>query len=80
MLDIIKGKLSQLKTGELVPIEEYKKAQTYYLNEDCQLLTQAQVTYDFAVMEEGEEKEVRLWFEEDEVYPVEKKKPVKWCA
>ena len=80
MLDIIKRKLSDLKTGEIVPLEEYKKAQTYYLNEDCLLLTQAQMTYDFAVMEEDKEQEIRLWFESDNVYPVRKKKPTEWNA
>ncbi|MCR9286759.1 MAG: hypothetical protein NXI23_05130 [Bacteroidetes bacterium] len=51
MIDIIKRKLQDLKIGEIVPIEEFRKAQTYYLNGDCQLLTQAQLTYDFAIME-----------------------------
>ncbi len=82
MLDIIKRKLQELKSGDLISVEEFKKAQLIYFNEDCQILTQAQNTFDFAVIknEEEVEEEVRLWFDEEDVIPVRKKKPSEWDA
>lgn len=80
MLETIKRKLQELKSGDLVPLADFKKAQLLYFNEDCQILTQAQNSFDFEVIEEGEAKAVRIWFDKEEIIPVRKKKPSEWDA
>lgn len=84
MLAIIKQKLEELKTGETVPTGAFKKAQTFYLNEDCQMLTQSQSKFDFAIKneeEEGEEEvEVSLRVMEDDILPLIDKKEAEWNA
>jgi len=80
MLAIIKKKLKDLKTGESVPLEAFKKAQTFYLNEDCQMLTQSQSKFDFAIENEGEEVEVSLSIAGDDILPLINQKEAEWNA
>lgn len=80
MIGLIKKKLQEIKQGTQVPTEEFKKANAYYFDERCQILTQSRFRFDFVVDAEEEIMEVTLKIEEENIFPVIKDKHQNWDA
>jgi hypothetical protein len=78
MLRSIKSKIKQLRDSNEVSELVFRQAQSFYVNGQCQLLTQSKTKFEFTVSDEVKDYDVDICIDDGDIWAEINKKDMGW--